>query len=371
MSSSSGGKSRILHIHSRFPCGLAADRSVAVVRGLGGDFVHDLVTIAGDDDPSPSPFRKLASFPQVTGLATLGRLQKLAKATLGYDLVCTYDYGALNAVMAHTAFGTAFTLPPLIHHESEDAVRTGRADWYRRIALGRTAGLVVPDERIEEAALDAWQQPIGRVKDIALGIDLVPWRKPAPADLLPRLLKRPDEKWIGTVTDFSHGPLLDNLLAAFASLTDNWHLVAFGEVSNSRAFRDKAQQSGIAHRVHVPGPLAPDGRAIGLLDCAVFPDASGTAPVDAIRAMASGLPILAGLDSYAAPLLPEPSREFAIRFSDREEVGFALGTLAGDHALSEASGEANRVQARDRHDLKAMIAAHRRLYTSAIGLRQR
>ena len=363
---------QILHVHSRFPGGTSAQRSLAVARGLGADFEHALVLVeSGEGRAIPGPFRLVADFPRLSGLPTLGRLQRLAKAMLSYDLVCTYDYGAIDAVMAHTAFSRAFAIPPLIHHESEDATRGRRADWYRRVALGKSSGLVVPDERIEAAALEDWQQPMGRVKDIPLGIELRPWQTSPPADFMPRLLKRPGEKWVGLVTDFEPLESLQTFLDGFVQLTENWHLVAFGEFGRSRAFRDHAERLEIAHRVHVPGPLAEDGRAIGLFDLAVFPDTHCGGALNAIRAMAAGVPILADPSSFAAPLVPEKGREFVVDFLDGEEIAYALGTLAADEQLRKAMGEANHAQAKERHDEKDMIDTHRRLYTSAIGLKQR
>ena len=84
-------------------------------------------------------------FPSLKGRPTPGRLQKLAKAMKGFDLVCTYNWGAMDAVMAHTLFKDLHNLPPLIHHEdgfdeSElKKLKTGRT-WYRRIALGKASG---------------------------------------------------------------------------------------------------------------------------------------------------------------------------------------------------------------------------------------
>ena len=83
-----------------------------------------------------------------------------------YDLVLTYNWGSMDAVMGHTLFGDALKLPPLIHHEdgfNEDEqkkLKTKR-NWFRRVALGKSAALVVPSEQLEEIALEVWYQPMG------------------------------------------------------------------------------------------------------------------------------------------------------------------------------------------------------------------
>ena len=116
MTARDAGQPHILHIHSRFPVGDSARRSRQVAEALGGSATHSLVVVEVAK-AATAPFRKADRFPKITGLPTLGRLQRIARAMLGYDLVCTYDYGAMHAVMAHTAFSHTFELPPLIHQK--------------------------------------------------------------------------------------------------------------------------------------------------------------------------------------------------------------------------------------------------------------
>jgi hypothetical protein len=108
--------------------------------------------------------------------------------------VLTYNFGAMDAVLAHTLFGDLLRLPPLVHHEdgfNQDEVTRRKAsrNWYRRIALGRASALVVPSQRLE-ASPDEWHQPRGRVHRIVNGIDTAAYAKKPKADALPRLIKR-------------------------------------------------------------------------------------------------------------------------------------------------------------------------------------
>src|SRR5690606_1445260 len=86
-------------------------------------------------------------FPPLAGKPLPGRLKRLAAAMAGYDLVCTYNWGAMDAAMAHTLFADVFKLPPLVHHEDgfneDEATGLKRSrNLYRRLALGRSAALV-------------------------------------------------------------------------------------------------------------------------------------------------------------------------------------------------------------------------------------
>ncbi len=49
-----------------------------------------------------------SDFPSLKGKPTPGRLHRLARAMEGYDLVLTYNWGAMDAVMAHTAFSQMY-----------------------------------------------------------------------------------------------------------------------------------------------------------------------------------------------------------------------------------------------------------------------
>ena len=169
-----GAVPHILHLHSTFAPGGKELRTVQLINAFGKKARHTIVSAeperlgAAERIARNIDVRLQPDFPSLKGRPTPGRLQKLAKAMRGFDLVCTYNWGAMDAVMAHTLFKDLHNLPPLIHHEdgfdeSElKKLKTSRT-WYRRIALGKSAGLVVPSERLEEIALVDWQQPLGRV----------------------------------------------------------------------------------------------------------------------------------------------------------------------------------------------------------------
>src|SRR5690606_4616858 len=121
-----------------------------------------------------------------------------------YDLICTYNWGAMDAVMAHTLFADVHRLPPLVHHEDgfneDEAVRLKpMRNVFRRIALGRTSALMVPSRTLERIALDVWQQPRSRVRRIPNGIPTRAYARKAKPDHLPGLVKRRGEFWAGTL----------------------------------------------------------------------------------------------------------------------------------------------------------------------------
>ena len=59
----------------------------------------------------------LQNFPSLQGNPSPARLLRMARALQDFDLVLTYNWGAVDVTMAHTLFSDMLGLPPLIHHE--------------------------------------------------------------------------------------------------------------------------------------------------------------------------------------------------------------------------------------------------------------
>ena len=196
---------RILHLHSTFNAGGKELRSARLINAFGPKVHHGIVSSeegAHGAAKAISPGMKVtfpADFPSLQGTPTPARLKSIAQRMAAWDLVLTYNWGAMDAVMAHTLFKDALGLPPLIHHEDgfdedETVRRKLRRTWYRRVALGKANGLVVPSELLEGIALEEWQQPIGRVKHIPNGIDTARFATKPKPDALRGVIKRNGER---------------------------------------------------------------------------------------------------------------------------------------------------------------------------------
>ena len=235
MSASAGAGPHILHLHSTFSAGGKELRCAQLINAFGAGVRHTIVSGEPNrmeaakriSDAIPVFYPK--NFPSLVGKPTPGRLQRLARAMAGYDLVLTYNWGAMDAVLAHTLFGQALGLPQLIHHEDgfnadeRDGLKRSR-NWFRRIALGRTRALVVPSETLERIALEVWDQPIGRVRHIPNGVDTARYGGVCRADALRGVVKRPDELWVGTLAGLRPVKNLPRLVMRFRDCLSrgNW-----------------------------------------------------------------------------------------------------------------------------------------------------
>lgn len=352
----------ILHV---LPQGLSAN----IIGAFGTALRHTLVTETGElpDGLRESAYLRPASnFPPLQGLQLPGRMQKLARAMTPYDLVLTHGPQSLDVAMAHTLFKDAMDLPPLIHHEYEpDARGSFRRKWYRRIALGKAAGLVVPGETLEEAALVDWQQPMGRVKRIAPGIDTKVFAKRPRRDGF-RLIKHPGEHWVGAWPERSDENGLTMLVRSFAELAADWHLVVAGEDARSGAIQAEIDRLEINDRVHFPGAVKDPARIIGLFDIFVEPSPGSSFPTHIAEAMAAGVPVVAPRSGEAEQVVAQSNVEWLFTAGSESGLAAHLRALSVDKALRAGIGEANRARAVKQFDREKAIATYRRLYSSAM-----
>ncbi len=369
---------RVLHLHSSFNAGGKELRCAQLINAFGPGIAHSIVSAepgamgaARAIDPKRD-VRYPDDFPSLTGKPLPGRLQQLARAMQGYDLVLTYNWGAMDAVMGHTIFAQLYRLPPLVHHEDgfnqdeASGLKTSR-NWYRRIALGRASALVVPSERLEEIALGVWQQPRGRVRRISNGIATARYGKKPRPDALPRVIKREDELWLGTIAGLRAVKNLPRLVRAFAALPEPWQLVILGEGPERDVIRDEALRLDLGHRVHLAGFVADPALAIGLFDLFALSSDSEQFPISVVEAMAAGLAVAAPAVGDVRAMVAEPNAPLISPAGDEAALRQALLHLAEDAPLRDRLGKANRVRARAEFDEAVMIAAYRRVYAEALG----
>lgn len=368
---------RILHCHSTFAAGGKELRSVALMNAFGSGIAHTVISA----EPEAMAAREFLApevqaafprdFPSLKGRPTPGRLVTLAQALKPYDLILTYNWGAMDVVMAHRVFGRSLGLPPLIHHEDgfneDESERLKPArNWYRRAALTGAFRLVVPSMMLERIALGVWQQPPARVERIPNGIDTDAFAAPGDPDAL-RVIKRPGERWVGTLAGLRAVKQLPLLVEAMQALPEEWHLVIAGQGPERDGIQARAAALDISHRVHLAGAVDQPARIIGLFDIFALSSRSEQFPLSVAEAMAAGLPVAAPDVGDIREMVAEPNRPFIAVPDDAGALGAMLAELAADAALRARIGAANRERAAREYSAAQMVASYRALYSAAAG----
>ena len=372
-----GGPLRVLHIHSSFDPGGKELRTVRLINRFGKGVMH---TIASAVPGATGAMREIArgipvlqvNLPGLSGAPGPIKLRALANAMKPYDLILTYNWGAMNAVLAHSVFGPMLGLAGLIHHEdgfnADEAKRLKPArNAFRMLALSRAQALVVPSTVLRTIALEIWRQPPGKVHLIANGVATGRFVGKPRRDVLPRLVKRPGELWLGTFAGLRAVKNLPRLVRAFATLDERWQLVIAGEGPERAAILAAAERSGVTHRVHLPGHIADPASLVGLFDLFALSSDSEQFPISVVEAMAAGLAVASPDVGDVAAMLGPANAPFVTPPGDEAAFAGALWALADDPRRRAAIGAENRAKARAEFDEGAMAARHAALYARVMG----
>jgi glycosyltransferase involved in cell wall biosynthesis len=369
---------RILHLHSTFDLGGKEARAVRLMNHFGQAAQHTILTAVPDALGARAAIAPgiRADFPNnapsLAGKPNLARYRKFADYFANFDLILSYNWGAMDGVMARTIFNSITPLPPVIHHEDgfnqDEAVKLKpKRNWFRMVALARTDALVVPSHTLEQIALKVWKQPDSRVRRISNGIDVSAYAKRPQKGAIPGFQRRDGEIVIGTLAGLRAVKNLPRLVRAVAALDRPVRLVIVGEGPERAAIEAEAARLGIADRLLMPGFLKNPARYVGLFDIFALSSDSEQQPISVMEAMAAGLPVAAPMVGdvahMVAPdnamLLGEPGSEAGLIDN--------LRRLAEDPALRTALGNANRAKAEAEFDERLMLERYAALYGRAIG----
>ncbi|MFA5989151.1 MAG: glycosyltransferase [Sphingomonas sp.] len=366
----------ILHLHSSFNLGGKEARAVQLMNHFGSAARHTIVSGVADqlsarEAIAPGIRYEIAQDPPpLAGRPSVARYEALARYMRRFDLVLTYNWGAIDAVMAKRGFRHG--VPPLIHHEdgfnADEANRLKpERNLYRRLALAAAHALVVPSQTLEAVALDIWRQPRERVHRIANGIDIARYAAPPVADAIPGFRRKKDEVVIGTLAGLRAVKDLPLLVRAVGGIAQNVRLVIVGEGPERAQIAQAAAAMGLGERLHMPGFLPDPHRYIGLFDIFALSSWSEQFPISVVEAMAAGLPVVAPLVGDVAAMVSPANRPCLAGHRGEIWLRDALAAMVQDKALRMRVGAENRTHAAQLYDEKPMFSAYAGLYGAAMG----
>jgi glycosyltransferase involved in cell wall biosynthesis len=370
---------RILHLHSTFSPGGKETRAVRLMNAFGDKAEHTILNA----QPDATGARALiapgiaAAFPgeaapSLIGKPAPGRYWKIARYMAGFDLVLSYNWGAMDGVMAHRLYRGMVRMPPLIHHEdgfnTDELERQKRKRvLFRRAALPTAHALVVPSARLEEIAGKDWKRPPAGIRRIANGVPLDRYEGQPVADAIPGFRRAPGDVVVGTMAGLRPVKNLPRLVRAFAGAQAGGRLVIVGEGPERDAVLREARDCGVYDRVLLPGFLADPFRYVGHFDIFALSSDSEQFPIALVEAMAAGLPVVSTDVGDVATMVAPESRRYVVPAADEGAFAAALDRLIANRDLRHRLGAANRAVAwRDYGEAK-MITAYRTLYEEAMG----
>ncbi len=369
---------RILHLHSSFDLGGKEARAVQLMNHFGAQAEHTVISAVPEAMGARDAIdRKIKvafpgeDAPVLHGMPAIGRYRRLAQYMKRFHLVLSYNWGAMDGVMAHTLFVKSMGLPPLIHHEdgfNEDEIDklNWKRNWFRKIALQRSYALVVPSLTLEKIAMADWNRPIDTIRRIPNGIDTDRYNRRAQRGAFPGFVKREGEIVVGTVAGLRAVKNLPRLVRAVAAAGDNVRLAIAGDGPEHAVIMAEAERLGIANRIMMPGFLRDPSRYMGLFDIFALSSDSEQYPISLVEAMAAFRPAVSTDVGDVRNIVAPENKPFIVPREDEAALAEAIRTLANDATLRKQVGDQNARRAYSEYDEGLMFARYRQLYGGAM-----
>jgi glycosyltransferase involved in cell wall biosynthesis len=360
----------ILHVFPTFAIGGQQARTVDIINHLDRPYRHAVVALDGDygcrerlkDDVQ-------VEFPgcEVRESWLAARLAKIRTHLRAWqpDLLLTYNWGAIEWAMANR-------IRPLcrhIHHEggfgAEEADRQlPRRILFRRLALARTACLVVPSHRLVEIATGSWKLPGERVLHIANGIDCTKFGPGRPGNPAGPPSEPPEPVVVGTVAPMRPEKDLSFLLRAFGRLPQRppCRLLLVGDGPERGRLMDLARTLEIEARVTFAGHSDTVEQVLPAIDVFALTSSTEQMPNSLLQAMAAGRAVVSLDVGDVKRMLAPANRAFVASKGDGEGFDRRLARLVEDGALRAHLGEANRAHVQANYPFEVMVQAYERLF---------
>lgn len=360
-----GGTPTIVHVFPSFARGGQQMRLATVARGLGDRFRHRIISLDGEVsaqdafDPQTIEVETFAA-KKSAGLS-LSNMRELARRIAGGDLLCTYNFGSLEAALANRRG------PKLPHLHFEDGFgpdETLSRQKLRRVLARRLlladSLVVVPSRGLEELALEKWRLKRANLRRIVNGVEIARFARPRGVknDASPVVVGsvgalRPEKNYL-------------RLIGAFAKVAHGKaaKLMICGEGPQRERLRVVAGKSGCD--IDLSGETSSPEKAYATFDIFALSSDTEQAPLSLMEAMAAGLAVAATDVGDIREMVAEENRPFITPLGDDEALAGALARLIADPGLRARLGAANAAKARQVFGAARMIEDFRALFSEAL-----
>jgi len=366
----------LLHVFPTFVAGGAQVRTVRLMAALAGEFRHAVLALDGATDAAelvpPEVDLELLPAPAKAGSATtIRRLAKLFSA-LRPSALCTYNWGAIDAVVAARLSGSS----SVVHHEDgfgpdEAHGFKRRRVWTRRLVLRGASAVVVPSFTLARIATGIWKLPPALLQHIANGIRVDDFVAADGNAALRSELGFPSGAFVvGYVGHLRAEKNPVRFVDAFARLAGerDFRALVLGDGPERGAVEARALELGVAERVHLAGHRSDLAGYYRAMDAFCIPSNTEQMPVALLEAMAARLPVVSTDVGDVARILPGAQSPFVV--APEGDVAQALANglerLASDQELSTSLGAENQSHVARTYGFETMVDAYRGVYGRAL-----
>ncbi|MEM6413433.1 MAG: glycosyltransferase family 4 protein [Pseudomonadota bacterium] len=356
----------ILHIFSTFAVGGPQRRLAQLANGLDG-YTHTVTAMDGqytaqsllDAQTAIEPIKieKNTSF----DIGNIRRLRRLIRQTAA-DLVCTYNWGTMEAVAAlrlnrllgrgfhHIHFEDGFGPEETVDHQIQRRVLA------RRLLL-RTMPVVVPSKTLMQIATETWSLPSHLVQHIPNGVDLVRFN--------PACSTNKKQVTIGAVGALRPEKNFSRLIEVFAlARLNNARLLIAGEGACRAELEALIDKLGLGDSVELLGHIEDPSEFYSYCDIFALSSDTEQMPLTVLEAMASGLPILATDVGDIRNMVCEENKPYVLPVDNEVSLSRALQLLAGSVESRKRLGAKNRERVESVYSEEQMLVDYDKLFRS-------
>jgi len=361
----------LLHVFATFNTGGPAVRACQILAQAPASWRHTVIAMDGRFDcreqMPPGVQVDYRPPPSARGFWSMARAMISIQRELSPDLVLTYNWGAIESVLA-----ARWTKLPLVHHEdgfgpeeSEGYLR--RRVWARRLLLGAARKIVVPSRSLREVAINIWRRPEDQIKWLPNGVDLHRF-VPAAPDVHAEG-ETEDDLVVGHVGQFRGEKNQQLLLTAFARLKnrDRAHLLLYGGGDDEQQHLEKlAVKLRIAERVTFAGTTKETATAYPRMDVFALSSKTEQMPLTVLEAMACGLPVVSTDVGDVRHMVSAPNRPLIVAKDNAGALAVALDRVLSDPDLRRSLGEENRRRCHQEYDQEICYRRYLDLYQQVL-----
>ena len=315
---------KLLHVFSTFAPGGPQVRTVGLMTAFGDELRHVVVPMDGRTEarellPAEFPI-EVEQQPSAKGTLAMVRELRALFDRHRPDLVCTYNWGAIEAVMAARTKGL-----PVLHHEDgflpdESGGFKARRVWTRRLVLRGVRGLIVPSMTLRGIATELWRLPPSRVHYVPNGIEVPALPTAEERRTARRSFGLPEDDpsaiVIGAVGHLRREKNYERLMSAFGRLAKSeartpW-LLLLGDGDQRDHLGMIAKRMDIRQRIVLAGHHEDLAPAYAAMDLFAISSDTEQMPIALLEAMAAELPVVSTDVGDVRAMLPREQGELVV-----------------------------------------------------------
>ncbi len=357
---------RLLHIFSTFAVGGPQRRFATIANGLDGyehiiaaaDGRGDAMSIVGDNCTFLDDFSfQKSKFISQQNLKAVRRLIEKYKP----DVLCTYNFGAIEAVLGNRPGVARKPLVNNLHFEDgfgpdeTPTIQHKRRVALRQLALGKSQ-IVVPSEVLMTVAKSRWKMPLDQFIHIDNGIEMDRFGKTS--------MPTGTNFCIGTLGAIRKEKNLFRMLNVIeqVGIEHNVRLWIAGDGPELPALQAEVKKRGMDDLVHFSGHTDAPETIYSAFDLFMMTSDTEQMPISLIEAMATNLPVVATRVGDIERMVSSENRRFLFDVDDIDGLVWGVKTLIEKPEIRESLGRLNRARAQREFNLKSMLTKYDALF---------